>query len=208
MIEVNLFSIPTADYEASVGKCVSRARFDKEAMSTSILEFVKGFLRDNLDNLESAISNSDLVSLINSDTAINTVDLASIKYLLGQLGYKLTIWNVADDEENANTVASGTLEYNVINSNFMQSDYPTVTKLIPADNQNLAEIIGTIVEQSGLFDEAKFSGVKNPFTILVNNLKDENGKLGKVNYSIITKIYSLLDQMGFTVFCATPEEDA
>lgn len=206
MIEVNLFSVPTADYDVTVGKCVSRARFDKESMGVSVLEFVKGFLRDNLDNLESSISNSNLVDLINSDQAITNTDFASIQYLLRQIGYVVTIWNVADDEENANSVGAGTIEYNVINRNFLQSDYPTVTKLIPPENQNVSDIVGTIVEQSGLFDESKFAGIKNPFTIYINNLKDENGKFGRVNSSIITKIYTLLDQMGISVFCATSEE--
>ena len=203
MIEVNLFSVPAADYDVTVGKCVSRARFDKESMGVSVLEFVKGFLRDNLDNLESSMSNSDLVDFINSDQAMTSSDFASLQYLLGQIGYKVTIWNVADDEENANSVGAGTLEYNVINHNFLQSDYPTVTKLIPSEDQNVAEIVGMIVEQSGLFDESKFSGVKNPFSILINNLKDEDGKLGKINSSIITKVYTLLDQMGINIFCAT-----
>lgn len=203
MIEVNLFSVPAADYDVTVGKCVSRARFDKESMGVSVLEFVKGFLRDNLDNLESSMSNSDLVDFINSDQAMTSSDFASLQYLLGQIGYKVTIWNVADDEENANSVGAGTLEYNVINHNFLQSDYPTVTKLIPSEDQNVAEIVGMIVEQSGLFDESKFSGVKNPFTILINNLKDEDGKLGKINSSIITKVYTILDQMGINIFCAT-----
>ena len=203
MIEVNLFSVPAADYDVTVGKCVSRARFDKESMGVSVLEFVKGFLRDNLDNLESSMSNSDLVDFINSDQTMTSADFASLQYLLGQIGYKVTIWNVADDEENANSVGAGTLEYNVINHNFLQSDYPTVTKLIPTEDQNVAEVVGMIVEQSGLFDESKFSGVKNPFTILINNLKDEEGKLGKINSSIITKVYTLLDQMGINIFCAT-----
>lgn len=203
MIEVNLFSVPAADYDVTVGKCVSRARFDKESMGVSVLEFVKGFLRDNLDNLESSMSNSDLVDFINSDQAMTSADFASLQYLLGQIGYKVTIWNVADDEENANSVGAGTLEYNVINHNFLQSDYPTVTKLIPTEDQNVAEVVGMIVEQSGLFDESKFSGIKNPFTILINNLKDEDGKLGKINSSIITKVYTLLDQMGINIFCAT-----
>ena len=203
MIEVNLFSVPAADYDVTVGKCVSRARFDKESMGVSVLEFVKGFLRDNLDNLESSMSNSDLVDFINSDQAMTSADFASLQYLLGQIGYKVTIWNVADDEENANSVGAGTLEYNVINHNFLQSDYPTVTKLIPTEDQNVAEVVGMIVEQSGLFDESKFAGIKNPFTILINNLKDEDGKLGKINSSIITKVYTLLDQMGINIFCAT-----
>lgn len=205
MIEVNLFSIPTSDADVNVGKCVSRARVDIEGLGVSTLEFVKGFLRDNLDNLEGAISNSDLVDFINSDVTMTNSDLASLGYLLTQIGYKVTIWNVADDEENPKGVGAGTLEYNIINRNFLQRDYPTVTKLIPGD-KNVAEVVSEIVEQSGLFDESKFAGTKNPFTILVNNLKDEEGKVGIINSSIITKLYALLDQMGISIFCATSEE--
>lgn len=206
MIEVNLFSVPTADYDAYVGKCVARARVDIKSMGVSVLEFVKGFLRDNLDNLESALSNSSLVDLINSDSAMTNLDFASIGYLLRQIGYRVEIWNVADDEENPKSIGAGTLEYNVINRNFLQHDYPTVTKLVPSESQNLAEVAGMIVEQSGLFDESKFGGVKNPFTILINNLKDEEGKLGVINSSIITKVYSLLNEMGIGIYCATSEE--
>lgn len=205
MIEVNLFSIPTSEAGVNVGKCVSRARVDIDGLGVSILEFVKGFLRDNLDNLESAISNSDLVDFINSDTNMTRLDFASLSYLLVQIGYKVTVWNVADDEENPNGVGAGTLEYNIINSNFLQHDYPTVTKLVQGD-KNAAEIVGEIVEQSGLFDDSKFKGVRNPFTILVNNLKDEEGKVGIINSSLITKIYSLLGDMGINIFCATSEE--
>lgn len=205
MIEVNLFSIPTSDADTNVGKCVSRARVDLNGLGVSILEFVKGFLRDNLDNLEGAISNSNLTEFINSDVTMTRIDLASLSYLLTQIGYKVTIWNVAEDEENPKGVGSGTLEYNIINRNFLQNDYPTVTKLIPG-NSNVAEVVTEIVEQSGLFDETKFAGVRNPFNIYLNNLKDEEGKVGIINSSIITKLYSLLDQMGISIFCATSEE--
>lgn len=205
MIEVNLFSIPASDYDVSVGKCVSRARVDIDGMGVSILEFVKGFIRDNLDNLEGAISNADITEYINSDTAFTTLDFASLNYLLTQLGYKVTVWNVADDEENPRSVGAGTLEYNIINRNYLQHDYPTVTKLIPGD-KNVAEVVADIVEESGLFDETKFGHIRNPFNILINNLKDEEGKVGIINSSIITKLYRLLDQMGFSIFCATSEE--
>lgn len=205
MIEVNLFSISTSDVNVNVGKCVSRARVDIDGLGVSILEFVRGFLRDNLDNLEGAISNSNLVDFINSGSSMTNIDFASLGYLLTQIGYKVTVWNVADDEENSMGVRAGTLEYNVINRNFLQHDYPTVTKLVPG-SKNAAEVVNEIVEQSGLFDENKFSGVRNPFTSLLNNLKDEVGKVGIINSSIITKLYSLLDSMGFGIFCATSEE--
>lgn len=205
MIEVNLFSISASDVEVNVGKCVARARVDLDGLGVSIPEFVKGFIRDNLDNLESAISNSSLVDFINSNTVMTNIDFASLNYLLTQIGYLVTVWNVADDEDNPRGIGSGTLEYNIINRNFLQKDYPTVTKLLPG-NKNVAEVVNDIVTQSGLFDDSKFSGVRNPFTPLLNHLKEEDGKIGIINSSVITKIYSLLDRMGFGIFCATSEE--
>lgn len=207
MIEVNLFSIPANDtINVSVGKCVARSRVDLNSLGVSTFEFVKGFLRDNLDNLESAVSNSDLISFINSNQTMTTSDFSTLRYLLKRIGYHLTVWNVTDDEDNKTGVPAGTLEYNMINHNFLQSNFPTVTKLIPAKNESLAKMVTTIVEQSGLFDDSKFSGIRNPFNILTNNLKSEEEKLGNINSSLISQIYGLLDQMGINIFCATSEE--
>ena len=88
MIEVNLFSISSADPSNSMtGRCIARSRFSKEGMGVSVLEYVKDFLRDNLDTLESAIGNADLVSIIQSDRTLTTKDFYSIQYYLGDLGY-------------------------------------------------------------------------------------------------------------------------
>lgn len=208
MIEVNLFSVPSTDSSAMVGRCVARNRFNKDTMGVSVMEFVKGFLKENLDTLETAIGNSDLVSLINSDTiGISTKDFMSIQYCLNQIGYKVSIWNVADDEENSLGVPTGdVIEWNVIDHTFIQNDYPTTTKLMPATNQNIAEILRRVVEQSGLFNPEKFDGIKNPFSVLLGNLDKERAASGRINSSLVTQIYSLLSQMGIEIFCATSED--
>ena len=56
MIEVSLYSVPVgSDVNASMGKCVDRTRFDKDALGTGVMEFVKGFLRTNVPNFEPAL---------------------------------------------------------------------------------------------------------------------------------------------------------
>lgn len=205
MIEVNLYSVPAQDINSMVGRCVARARFDKESMGVSIMEFVKGFLRDNLSNFETAVGNADLVSLINSDTLLSVRDLACINYCLGQSGFMVQIQNVADDEENATGVSGETIEWNVIDRNFIQYDYPTATKIIPGD-KSIAEVLRMIVSQSGLFDSSKFAGIKNPFTDLLNNLDKIKSVSGAINPAITSRIYDLLDKMGINVFCATSED--
>lgn len=207
MIEVNLYSIPAKDINSMVGRCVARSRFDKEGMGVSIMEFVKGFLRNNLANFENSIGNSELVGFINSSSIMSTKDLSSINYWLSQAGYTVQIQNVADDEENASGIPTGgVVEWNVIDYNFMQYDYPTATKIIPGEGLEIPEVLKKIVSQSGLFDPNKLSGVKNPFTPLINNMEAIRKTTGSINPTITTQIYNLLDQMGIKVFCATSED--
>jgi hypothetical protein len=205
MIEVNLFSVSSSDPKSMVGRCVSRSRFKEESVGVGVMGFVKGFLKENLDQLQSAISNDDLVSFINGSTGMTLTDFQSINYHLGQAGYQVTIWSVTDDEENPLSVPEGTIEYNVINHNYLDNDFPTVTKKTLKESETIIDLVKSVVEQSGLFNEDKLSGVRNPFTILLNNLTHEKEVAGNINYSLITRVYQLLDQLGFNIYCATPE---
>ncbi len=119
----------------------------------------------------------------------------------------MQIQNVTDDEENATGVPSGdVIEWNVIDNNFVQFDYPTATKIIPGDGLEIPAILRRIIEQSGLFNVDKFAGLKNPFTELLMNLDKVKTATGRINSSIVTKIYEYLDQLGYKVFCATSED--
>jgi hypothetical protein len=60
MIEVNLYAITPNDFNSRVGRCVARNRFDQEAMGIGVIEFAKGFLKENLDKFEGGIGNNDL----------------------------------------------------------------------------------------------------------------------------------------------------
>ena len=63
MIEVNLYSIPADDFNSRVGRCIARNRFDRETIGTSIEDFLKGFLKDNLDKIESKLGIGDISPL-------------------------------------------------------------------------------------------------------------------------------------------------
>ena len=52
MIEVSLYSVQGTDPSVMVGRCVARSRFDQETMGINVMEFTKGFLRNNLDTLD------------------------------------------------------------------------------------------------------------------------------------------------------------
>lgn len=207
MIEVNLFAVPTGDSESMVGRLVARSRFDRETMGVSVMEFVKGFLKNNLESFENQLGNSEIVGLINSDQILSRQDLMGcINYYLLQSGYCLKIWNVADDEENAVTIPTGGgVEWNVVDHNFVQNDYPTCTKIM-SEGQGIPTILRQIVEQSGLFNEARFGGLTNPFQILLNNLDHAVEVSGQVNSTLTSKIYQILRDCHYHIFCATPED--
>lgn len=207
MIEVTLLSVRPGDYDPMVARCVARNRFDKENLKTSIPEFIKGFLKNNVNNFSGNMGNSDVVEAINSSSTFTTKDVACINYYLTEIGYSLLVQNVTDDEENPTGVpAGGVVEWNIINKNFLQYDYPTATKIIPGDGTEIPEILRKVVEQQNLFDRDKFAGLKNPFTELLNDLDAIKRTTGSVSSSITTKIYSLLDRLNFKVICIAGED--
>ena len=207
MIEVTLLSVRPGDYDPMVARCVARNRFDKENLKTSIPEFIKGFLKNNINNFSGNMGNSDVVEAINSSSTFTTKDVACINYYLTEIGYSLLVQNVTDDEENPTGVpAGGVVEWNIINKNFLQYDYPTATKIIPGDGTEIPDILRKVVEQQNLFDRDKFAGLKNPFTELLNDLDAIKRTTGSVSSSITTKIYSLLDRLNFKVICIAGED--
>ena len=206
MIEVSLYSVPVgSDVNASMGKCVDRTRFDKDALGTVVMEFVKGFLRTNVPNFEPALQNPDIVGFINGDLGMNTKDFACVNYHLAKAGYLVKIFNVTDDEVNATGVEGETAEWNIIDTNFIQHDYPTAVKIIPGDGMDVVAVLKQAVDQLGLFDDSKFAGVKNPLVETVDQLERIKENMGRIEPGLATKLYDVLDQLGIKVFLATGE---
>ena len=204
MIEVSLYSISeNSDVNSvSMGKCVDRTRFDKAAMNTSVMEFVKGFLKTNMPTLEPVIKNPGIVSFINDDQTMTTKDFASINYWLAKVGYIVKIQNVTDDEENPTGVSEETAEWNIVDCNFIQDDYPTAVKIIPSAGMDVVSVLKQASEQIGVFDESKISGIKNPLKESVEQLEKIKDQMGKIEPGIAGKIYDILDQVGIKVFLA------
>lgn len=206
MIEVSLYSIPeNSDVNVTMGRCIDRTRFDKNAMNTGVMEFVKGFLKTNMQSLEPAIKNPGVVSFINDDQTMTTKDFASINYWLAKVGYVVKIQNVTEDEENPTGVPSESAEWNIIDFNFMQEDYPTAIKVIPSAGTDVVSVLKQACEQVGLFDEAKIGGIKNPLKELVDNLVKVKDNMGKIEPGIAGKIYDTLEQVGIKLFLAVGE---
>jgi hypothetical protein len=206
MIEVNLYSLLENNINASAGYCIDRIRFDKEARGISVMEFVKGFLRNNLSHFESALKNSDIVDFINSDITMRTKDFASINYYLAQAGYLVQIQNVTDDEDNPVSVPAGITEWNIIDTTFLQYDYPTTMKVIPADGMDVVEVLDKIIGQLSFFDRDTLGSVRNPLKEYVENMKKVKNLNGSASISLTTKIYETLANLGIKIFTAQGPE--
>ena len=205
MIEVSLYSIADGDVNVSMGKCVDRTRFDKETLGVGVMEFVKGFLRTNVPTLELAVKNPDIIGFINSDTAMTTKDFASLNYWLAKSGYIVKIQNVTDDEENPTGVPAGVSEWNIIDTNFVQNDYPTAIKIIPGEGADVITVLKQAIDQSGLFDTDKFGNTKNPLKDYVEQLEKAKELLGKIEPGAASRVYDILEQVGVKIFLALGE---
>lgn len=205
MIEVSLYSIPAGDFNSRVGKCVARNRFEKESFGAGINAFVKGFLKENMDKVAVKAGSAEIESVLNSSAAFTRSDLSCINYQLAQIGFKFVIQNVADDEENATGPNGETVEWNVVDNNYIQYDYPTATKVIPGVGTDIVKTLKGIVESQNLFGD-KFGSLRNPFTSLLASLENSQKITGEASPMLIAKIYEILDACGIEIFCAQSED--
>ena len=96
-------------------------------------------------------------------------------------------------------------EWNIVDTNFLQNDYPTAVKIMPGDGMDVVGVLEKVVDQSGLFDQTKISGIKNPLKVAVENLKKVKNSMGRIEPGFATKVYEILDQVGVKVFLAVGE---
>lgn len=202
MIEVTLISSTEG---GKVGRFVSRKRASLERLGVNKNQFIQGFLKDNMDTLETATKNPDLLNLINSDTLLNNKDIASIRYTLSTIGYQLLVVFAADDEINPVSVASGEIEYNLVDNTFLMEDLPTVTKDVSPLGSSIMPVLTKAVESLGFYDEDKFKGVANPLKSLLRQASDDEKNIGAPGTSVINRLYNILDQMGVQLYAIIGE---
>ena len=206
MIEVSLYSIPEGEFNSKVGRCVARNRFDKESFGAGINEFVRGFLKENLDKVEVKAGAKEIETALNKDDVYTRTDLSCINYQLSTLGFKFMVLNVADDEENPVGVPDGdVVEWNVIDNNFIQYDYPTATKILPGEGANVIKTLKQAIKDQGLFEGDKFGYLRNPFTQIMQQLENIQEVTGAINPTLTGRVYEILSACGIEIFCATSE---
>lgn len=202
MIEVTLIS---ATEGSRVGRFVSRKRASLEQLGVNKNQFIQGFLRDNMDTLETVLHNPDLVNLINSDTLLNNKDIASIKYTLSTVGYQMLVTFTADDEVNSVTIPTGEVEYNIVDWTFLQNDLPVSTKESSALGGSVVPVLTRAVESLGLYSEDKFKGVNNPLSGLLRQIADDENTTGAPGAILVNRIYTILEQMRIQIYAIIGE---
>lgn len=202
MIEVTLIS---ATEGSRVGRFVSRKRASLEQLGVNKNQFIQGFLRDNMDTLETALHNPDLVNLINSDTLLNNKDISSIKYTLSTVGYQMLVTFTADDEVNSVTIPTGEVEYDIVDWTFLQDDLPVSTKESSALGGSVVPVLTRAVDSLGLYNEDKFKGVNNPLSGLLRQISDDENTTGAPGAILVNRIYTILEQMGIHIYAIIGE---
>lgn len=202
MIEVTLISSTEG---SRVGRFVSRKRADLERLGVNKNQFIQGFLRDNMDTIETAIHNPDLVHLINSDILLNNKDLATIKYTLSTVGYQILYTFTADDEINEVTIPTGEVEYNIIDTTWIQDDMPVASKISSTLGSSIIPIIKQIMDQTGFYATDKFAGVNNPLIGLINQAEDDEKTTGAPGAVLVNRIYTILEQLGINIYAIIGE---
>ena len=196
MLEISLTSV--GDVNSRVSRFVKRKRADLNILKVTKNEFIHAFLRSSLDELTIAISNSDILDLIQSDVLFNNKDIETINYILGQSGYRLMCYFVADDEMYPDSVPADTYEFNIVDHSFLQEDTPTVTKISQNSSESISEVILKTIDMSGLFDPNKFKGVVNPFNKYKAAIEESRKVLGMVPDTLVAGVYDMLEKMGIT----------
>ena len=204
MIEVSLYSVPTgSNISVTMGKCIDRARYNKEALGVDIMNFVKGFLKTHINDYEATLGNVDVISFINNDSPMTTKDLASINYWMLKAGFLVKMFNVTDDEENAEGVSPESSEWNIINKNYLIDNLPTAIKVIPEAGTDIITVLEKVVDQVDVFNEKL--GLKNPLKESLDELKKVKEFTGRIEPGLATKIYDILDSVGVELFLAIGE---
>lgn len=202
MIEVTLISAAEGN---KVGRFVSRRRASLEQLGVNKNQFIHAFLKDNMDTIETALHNPDLVNIINSDMLLTNKDIASIKYTLSTVGYQMLITFSADDEVNSVSIPTGEVEYVIVDNTFLQDDMPVATKESNALGTSILPVLTKIVESLGFYNDDKFKGVANPLKSLLRQAQDDEKTLGAPSAAVVNRMYMVLDQLGIDLYAIIGE---
>lgn len=177
----------TSGYQSGSFTFLSRERFKINDESDFMRSVIK-FIGDNSDTIMSALGDKELYGKIMNLQSLSVADFRTLRLMLSdKYGLEISYWSVADEETNADSIAEGTIEYNVIDE---MAAYNGVSRYavkvsVPEDNVRFSYLYKKIISAFDLFNSEMFSDYDNPLqrenTGIIANLDPEETLTGEVN---------------------------
>lgn len=196
ILEVNL--VRTQSIYGSAFGIVARERAVVENGEQIMNQIIK-VLSDNIEVLDSAIADKGLVAQIGALKTMTVDEFASLRYRLAATsGLDILVFGVSEQEVNANSIPTETLEYNVIDTNWNLLDWVCLgTKInVPENDYKLTDIYEKMAGMYDLFKGDLFSDYADPLTQQIEVLKGIEAAVGSTPTSITTYINSVFEYCG------------
>lgn len=188
----------TDSYISTVFTFLKRERF-KINDESDFMKSVIMFLANNKDSIESAVGDTEFMGKVLNLQSLSVSDFRSLRMFLANHGLELSYWSVADDETNPRGLASGTVEYNVIDEmaayNGVSRYASKVTMSI--DNIDLPYLYGKILTSFELFNSELFDSMKvNPVEECIKAIENSQSFVGRVNSVVTQEVGNIFDYLG------------
>lgn len=202
-LELNL--VQTQNMYGNFYELLNRKRvFIENGDEDAVPEIIK-FLIENIDYVDAYINDKAIVANIREIQALTTTELACLRYMLGTFGLDVLAYIVAETEDNPEGLATGLVEYNIIDTNdYMTASIPFVSKIImDADKASLPALYKAIDENFELFKGDLFADFGDQI-VQYSNILDTSAQLtGIVMPAVTNQINSILNFLGIKIIVIT-----
>jgi len=196
-LEINLLKVDSI--YAINGQLIARNRSQVTDDPDVMKELVE-FLGTNIDYINAAVSNKELVNKLSVVTTMTTDEFNALNYILAEDGLMITYYIISDVEVDADGVLTNSYEYNIIDkTNYLSSFTPYCTKIVvDKDSYSTSAIYEKIVNMYGLFKDELFSGI-DPIDSDIRVMKEAEQLVGAAPEAVIGHTISILEFLGKSV---------
>jgi len=202
---LELSLVQTQNMYGNFYEILNRKRvFIENGDEDAVPEIIK-FLIENIDYVDAYINDKAIVANIREIQALTTTELACLRYMLGTFGLDVLAYIVAETEDNPEGLATGLVEYNIIDTNdYMTASIPFVSKIVmDADKASLPALYKAIDENFELFKGDLFADFGNQI-VQYSNILDTSAQLtGIVMPAVTNQINSILNFLGIKIIVIT-----
>lgn len=177
---------------------LKRERF-KINDESDFMKSVLMFLANNSETIMAAVGDKEFYGKMLNLQSLSVADFRSLRMFLAMHGLELSYWSVADDETNPRTLASGTIEYNVIDEMAAYNGVSRYAQKITMsrDNIDLGYLYKKILSSFELFDTELLDSMKvNPIEECVKSLETSQTLVGKVNPAVTQEAANIFNYLG------------